>query len=71
MIYQMKQCILIKDTTQQTAWIPSKFAILNKVIKLKESPHWKVISISNESKSSKYIDDRSQDYKRTRKYFDI
>ena len=35
-----KQCRLKKGNTQQVSWIPSKFAKLNKVLKLKTADGW-------------------------------
>ncbi len=71
MKYQMKQCILRKGTIEQTAWIPVKYAVIGKFVKLNEDNGWEIISTGMEIRSSDYVDDRSQDYKRTRKASDI
>ena len=71
MSYQMKQCILRKGVKEQTAWIPVKFAIVGKILKLEDDDGWKVISTGLVSYQSTYVIDRSQDYKRTRKASDI
>jgi len=71
----MRQCIFVKDKengqSYQTAWIPAKFSILGKVVKLKEEDGWKIIAVGYCLQMSDYVDDRGQDYKRTRKASDI
>lgn len=43
------QCKLQKENRYQVSWIPEKFAVLNKILKLKENEiwedGWKVIEI--------------------------
>ena len=74
MTYQMKQCNLTRrkdhQLIRQTAWIPEKFAKKGEIVKINEA-WWKITFVGTESKASDYIDDRSQDYKRTRKTSDI
>ena len=67
----MKQCTLRKGSTEQTSWIPSKFAIIGKFVKLNGDNGWEITAVGMENRSSDYVDDRSQDYKRTRKASDI
>ncbi len=35
-----RQCKLQRGNTHQTSWIPEQFAILNKVLKLKNGEEW-------------------------------
>jgi len=65
-----RQCILIKDRTTQTAWIPEKYAKRGKYIKIKEDDGWLVVTVG-ERAAEEQVFERSQDYKRTRKASDI
>ena len=47
------QCKLQKGNTFQTAWIPRKFAILDKYVKLKDDNGWRVIEVYRPLPSSK------------------
>ena len=71
----MKQCKLQKGNIKTTSWLPEKFAVEGKCLRLKEnnkwSDGWLVISTSDFSLPADYVIDRSQDYKRTRKASDI
>jgi len=64
------QCIMEKGNLQQTSWVPEKFAKMDKFLRLKDDDGWKVISVGAKSEK-KYVEDRSQDYKKTRKASDI
>lgn len=66
---QYVQCILKKDTKLQTRWIPERYAVMGKYLKLQENGiwenAWQVISIGVKvSKNS--LDILSQEYKKTR-----
>jgi hypothetical protein len=68
----------IDDKTETTtSWIPEKFAIRGKVIKLEnretgeQTDGWKVIMVGSKRKESDEVIERSQDYKKTRKASDI
>ena len=68
------QCILKKDNSIQTSWIPDSYAVVGKLLKLLENGiwinGWQVMSKGvRVSKSSLEI--LSQDHKRTRKASDL
>jgi len=65
-----RQCILRKDTTETTSWLPEKYAIKGKFLKLKIDDGWEVIEVGA-SMSEKEAMARSQDYNKTRKATDI
>jgi hypothetical protein len=78
----MVQCELHRNeesgaTVVLVTWLPERFAVINKILKLKEDDGswtngWCVMSVANSSKmKSSILNDRSQDYKRTRKASDI
>lgn len=58
-----------------TSYIPSEFAKVGKIIKVKRfdkwDDGWKVTSASSIELDEDYVNERSQDYKRTRKASDI
>lgn len=70
-----KQCELVKkvgpSTLTQVSWIPEKFAIKGKVLKLKEGQnwddHWIVCSVSDARRLEKHLPDPHIDIKRHRK----
>jgi len=64
------QCTMRRGNTEHTAWIPEKFAKVGKYIRIKEVDGWKVIRAGGKM-DKKYVNDRSQDYKNTRKASDI
>jgi len=39
-IYKLKQCVLQKGNVHQTSWIPTKYAKIGKVLKLKGDNGW-------------------------------
>ena len=57
-------------------WIPSKLAVVGKIIKIKHavtgawSEGWRVANVYSVD-TTEAVEDRSQDYKRTRKASDI
>jgi hypothetical protein len=70
-----RHCLLQKGDLRQTAWIPEIFAKKNKYLSLKQKDDswddgWKIIEIGTRQ-SSKYMLERSQDYKLTRKASDV
>lgn len=67
-----KQCTLSKkDGTTQVSWIPEKFALLNKVLKLKENEKWDdgwiVKKVGDFRKSEEQLPDSHKDIKHHRK----
>lgn len=45
MVIMYTQCLLRKNNTEQVAYIPSKFAKLNKILKISGDNGWIVIQI--------------------------
>jgi hypothetical protein len=41
----MRQCILKRNNTFQTAWIPNKFARIGKYLEILDQNGWQVISV--------------------------
>lgn len=71
-----KQCILESKThlglIKQTAWIPSNFAIVNKVVTLKDDTvTWIVRKVGTIEIEWDEVNKRSQDYKKQREASDI
>ena len=58
-----KQCNLVRGNQHYTAWIPSKKAILGKILKIENEDGWKVTSVGDMELDSKFVNERSQDYK--------
>jgi len=54
----------------QTAWIPSKHAVVGKYIRILGVDGWRVDSVGQELDSS-YVAERSRDYRHTREASDI
>jgi hypothetical protein len=71
------QCALKRKEYHHMAWIPEKFAVVGKFIKIKKKNDewedgWEVIGASKEvKKTAKEADDASQLYKKTRICSDI
>ena len=70
-----KQCKLQRKTSFVTTWVPKKFAILGKFLKIKEGDvwedGWKVISVGTAMLDEDTVISNSQDYRQTRKASDI
>lgn len=73
----MIQCKLIKNNTVQQAWIDKRYAVKDKYVKIKQADGtwddgWLVIeAFDNVQVDSKIVNERSQDYKKTRQASDI
>ena len=71
---QYVQCVLRKNTKIQTSWIPERYAVVGKYLKLLENDvwenGWQVIS-KGVKVSKNSLDILSQDHKRTRKASDL
>lgn len=70
------QCALERNGSHHMAWIPEKFAILEKYVKIKQDDNswqdgWQVKGISDTKKTATEANDASQLYKKTRKASDI
>jgi hypothetical protein len=69
------QCKLRRGNTVQTTWIPSKIAVVGNIVNLKEADGswddgWEVLETYTGLEWA-VLNERSQDYKRTRKASDI
>ena len=75
--FTMKQCHLIyTDGTQATMWVPENIAIKGANLKLQDNDtkEWmmaNVLEVYASVQTWKVINERSQDYKKTRKASDI
>jgi hypothetical protein len=71
------QCQLQKGTANQVSWIPTKFAVPGQVVKLKNEDGswddgWVVESIAmQQSMPSKWVQERSMDFKKMRSMTDV
>ena len=66
-----KQCILNKGNITQTSWIPEKFAVIGKFLRLENDNGWEVKAVSSIALNEETVNSNSRDYKRTRKASDI
>jgi hypothetical protein len=71
-----KQCKLSVGLTTKVSWLPSKFAIKGKVILIDDAvtgdqDTWTVDEVYGPELPYSYVNERSQDYKRTRRASDI
>ena len=60
MIY--RQCELHRGTSVQVAWIPATFAVVGKILRLRDEHGWVVASIGA-SASDGYIRNHERDYR--------
>jgi hypothetical protein len=63
-----KQCCLMKnDKKLQVAWIPEKYAIIDKILKLKVNNTWqngwKVYAVYNSTKTEESLEKHEQVYR--------
>ena len=66
-----KQCELSKGVSIQTSWLPVKFAVVGKFLKLKGDNGWEVKKVFDFAMKEDILKERSQDYKKTRLASDI
>lgn len=70
----MRQCRMRKSIrgcdSFLISWIPEKFAKVGKFLKLKGEDGWEVVDVFTR-KCAKEVNERGQDYKRTRLASDI
>ena len=68
------QCWLRRGDARQMAWIPAKFAVVGRILRLTEDgvsqDGWEVTGVGAKLTES-YVRERSQDYKHTRKASDV
>ena len=70
-----RHCLLQRGEVKTTAWIPEQFAKVGKYVSLNQfdddwEDGWKVIEVGTRLET-KYMLERSQDWKNTRKASDI
>lgn len=70
------QCVLVNGASRQTAWIPQRFAVQDKFLKLKQEDDswqdgWQVRGLGDTHLPGSVINERSRDYKHTRAASDI
>ncbi len=74
MIAILSKSWLERGTARQMAWIPEKFAIVGRFVRLIEAgvseDGWLVVGVGTRLLES-YVRERSQDYKQTRRASDI
>lgn len=66
-----KQCVLRKQNTVQTAWIPEQFAHINEYVCIKDDDGWLVELVGQHRMLEEDVSKHSQDYKHQRKASDI
>ena len=68
------QCWLVRGNARQMAWIPAKFAVAGRYLRLTDAgvseDGWKVVGVGAKMMED-YVHERSQDYKHTRQASDI
>lgn len=66
----MAQCRMHKGAFSQVAFIPTRFAILNAVVKLRGVDGWRIIGIGCTRRATD-VNHASQEYKRHRHQTDV
>lgn len=70
-----KQCDLTRDGWKDTAWLPARFAVTGKTVKIKVDgawqDGWRVVRVYPTALPSAYVIARSWDYMETRRASDI
>ena len=73
-IYYYHQCWLVRGSAKQMAWIPAKFAVAGRYLKLTQDGEtedgWRVAGVGARM-AEEVVRERSQDYKHTRRASDI
>jgi len=68
------QCKIVKDKKCQIAWIPSTYAVINKIIKIKVNGSWengwKVIDVYGVA-NKEHVETHERDFTKQRKASDI
>jgi hypothetical protein len=57
------QCNMQRNNVHYTAWIPEEKAHVGRVLKIIDEDGWVVTSVGTLKQPSKWINERSQDYK--------
>ena len=73
-VHYYHQCWLIRGSAKQMAWIPAKFAVAGRYLKLTQDGEtedgWRVAGVGARM-AEEVVRERSQDYKHTRRASDI
>ena len=69
-----RQCWLARGSARQMAWLPEKFAVAGRFLRLTDSgvseDGWQVTGVGAQM-TEEHVRERSQDYKHTRQASDI
>lgn len=68
------QCTLVRGDMHQTAFIPSKFAVMNEVLKIKTHTEWIdgwVVTQVGQEVDQEYIDAMRRMWKKHRQFSDV
>jgi len=65
------QVSMVNGNVHDTCWIPSKFAVAGKMLRIGQEEGWKVTSVGSLRVDSKYIEERKNDYRSQRQASDI
>ena len=71
-----KQCTLRRGSGYTVSWLPERFAVPQKYLKLKNEngsweDGWRVSSIGSQRWDAAYLNERSQDFKHQREASDV
>jgi hypothetical protein len=66
-----KQCTMKNGNKTTTAWIPSKYAKVNKILKIADENGWKVIAVGSEELPYVTIKLKENEHKHHRKRTDL
>lgn len=70
-----RQCQLVRGATHQITWLPERYAVVGRYVKLKEGDvwddGWQVTSVGDQRQEESFVNARSQDYKNMKKMTDI
>jgi hypothetical protein len=64
------QCLIERDNAQDVCWIPAKFAVVGKWLRINGQDGWQVIEVYD-SKPYNEVGARSRDWTKHRKVTDI
>ena len=65
------QVNMVRDTIHDTCWIPSKFAVQGKFLRIGDENGWQVTSVGDLKMPSKYVEERGRDYRSQRQASDV
>jgi hypothetical protein len=65
------QVAMQRGTTHDVCWIPSKFAVQGKTLRLVDEDGWVVTSVGDLRLPSEYVEERKNDYRTQRRASDV